>query len=165
MASGNTLCIFTPQNNEPPSAAYATPDTRNGHLVLDFDATTDESAVFKGVMPRHYAGGGVTVYLHVAFSSATSGVARFDVAFERVGDGQQDIDSDGFASAQSVDITAPGTSGYVEASTTVAFTDGAQMDSVAAGEGFRLKVTRDANHANDTATGDCELFAVELKET
>lgn len=164
MASGDTLLIFTPLQNEPPSSAYATLDTRNGHVVLDFDAATDESAIFKSVLPRHYDGGGVTVYLHVAFTSATTNEARFDVAFERVGDGQQDIDSDGFASAQSVDVTAPATSGHVEIAS-VAFTDGAQMDSVAVGEGFRLKITRDANHANDDATGDAELWAVELVET
>lgn len=164
MASGNTLCQFGPADNEPPSASFATLDTRNGHPVLDFDAATDESAIFTGVMPRHYGAGGVTVYLHVAFSSAVANEARFDVAFERIGDGSQDIDSDGFASAQSVDVTAPATSGHVEIAS-VAFTDGAQMDSVAAGEAFRLKITRDADHANDDATGDAELVAVEIKET
>jgi len=45
----------------------------------------------------------------------------------------------------------------------VAFTDGAQMDSVAVGELFRIKVTRDA--ASDDAAGDAELHAVEIKET
>ena len=164
MASGNTLCMFFPQDNEPPSAAYATLDSRNGHPVLDFDDTTDESAIFTGVLPRHYAGGGITVYLHVAFTSATSAEARFDVAFERIGDSQQDIDSDGFATAGSVDITAPATSGHVEIGN-VAFADGAAIDSIAVGEAFRLKITRDANHVNDDASGDCELIAVEIKET
>jgi hypothetical protein len=163
MASGNTLLIFTSQATEPPATNSATPDTRNSHPVLDFDASTNESAVFSAIMPRHYGGGGVTVYLHVAASSATTGDWDFDVAFERIGDSQQDIDSDGFATAQSVDnTTVPGTSGHVDI-ISVAFTDGAQMDSVAVGEGFRLKVTRDA--ASDTATGDAELRFVELKET
>lgn len=166
MASGNTLLIFSPLDNEPPSSAYATLDTRNSHPCLDFDDTTDESAVFTGVMPRHYAGGGITVYLHVAFTSEVDAneEARFDVAFERIGDGSQDMDADGFASAQSVDVTAPSTAGHVEIAS-VAFTDGAQMDSIAAGESFRIKITRDANHANDDAEGDAELVAVEIKET
>lgn len=55
----------------------------------------------------------------------------------------------------------PGTSGLVDV-VSVAFTAGADMDSVAAGESFRLKVTRDA--ASDTATGDAELIKVELRE-
>jgi len=163
MATGNTLLTFFPQDNEPPSSNYATLDARNNHPCLDFDDTTNESAVFTTVMPRHYDGGGITVYLHYAMSSATSGDIDWDVAFERIGDQQQDIDSDGFAAVQSVDnTTVPGTSGNVDI-VSIAFTAGAQMDSVAVGESFRLKVTRDA--ASDTATGDAELLALELKET
>lgn len=163
MATGDTLLVFTPLNNEPPSSNFATLDTRNLHPVLDFDASTNESAVFSGIMPRHYSGGGATVYIHYVMSTATSGDIDWDVSFERIGDQQQDIDSDGFAAVNSVDnTTVPGTSGNVDI-VSVAFTDGADMDSVAVGEGFRLKVTRDA--ASDTAAGDAELTAVEIKET
>ena len=163
MASGDTLVVFLPQANEPPTSNYATLDTRNNHPVLDFDASTNEDAIFSGVMPRNYDGGGLTVYLHYAMSSATSGDVDWDVAFERIGDQQQDIDSDGFAAANSVDnTTVPGTSGNVDI-VNVTFTDGADMDSIAAGEGFRMKVTRDA--ASDTASGDAELRFVEIKET
>ena len=163
MASGNTLLVFTPLNNEPPASAPAIFDTRNGHPVLDFDDTTNESAIFTAIMPRHYAGGGLTVYLHYAMSSAESGDVDWDVAFERIGDQQLDIDADSFAAVQSVDnTTVPGTTGLVDV-VSVGFTDGAQMDSVAAGEAFRLKVTRDA--ASDTGVGDAELVAVEIKET
>lgn len=163
MASGDTLLTFLPQDNEPPSSDFATLDLRNGHPVLDFDDTTNEDAVFSAIMPQHYAGGGVTVYLHYAMSSATTGDVDWDVAFERIGDQQQDIDADGFAAVNSVDnTTVPGTSGNVDV-VSVAFTDGADMDSVAAGEAFRIKVTRDA--ASDTASGDAELVAVEIRET
>jgi hypothetical protein len=163
LSSGNTLLVFKPQDNEPPSSNYATLDLRNGHLVLDFDTTTGEAAIFTGVMPRHYAGGGVTVYIHYAMTSATTGTCGWLVAFERIGDGQQDIDSDGFASDQTVTaVTVPGTSGNVGI-VNVAVTDGANIDSIAVGEAFRLRVRRDV--ANDTAAGDAELVAVELKET
>jgi len=105
----------------------------------------------------------LTVYIHYAMSSAESGDVDWDVAFERIGDQQLDIDADSFAAVQSVDnTTVPGTSGLVDI-VSVAFTDGAQMDSVAVGEGFRMKVTRDA--ASDTAAGDAELRFVEVKET
>lgn len=163
MASGDTLVIFHPLQNEPPSSNPATVDQRNLHFVLDFDASTNETAIFSGVMPQHYGGGGVTVYIHYAMSSATSGDVDWDVAFERIGDQQQDIDSDSFAAVNSVDnTTVPGTSGLVDV-VSVAFTDGADMDSVAAGEAFRLEVIRDA--ASDTASGDAELVAVEIRET
>ena len=164
MASGDTLIIFTSLQNEPPASNFATLDLRNLHPVLDFDATTNESAVFRAVMPRSYAGTtGLTVYIHYALTSATSGTIDWDVAFERIGDQQLDIDGDSFAAVNSVDnTTVPGTAGLVDI-VTVTFTDGADMDSVAVGELFRLKITRDAT--NDDATGDGELLAIEIKET
>lgn len=163
MATGNTLLIFKPQDNEPPASNYATVDTRNSELVLDFDDTTAEGAVFKGLLPRNYAGGGITVYVHYAATSAVTGTGGWTVEFERVGSAQQDIDSDGFATAQTVTAaTVPGTSGHI-AILNVAVTDGANIDSIAVGEAFRLRIKRDV--ANDTATGDLELYAVELKET
>ena len=139
MASGDTLLIFTPLHNEPPSANNATLDTRNQHPTLDFDAAANESAVFSSVMPRHYAGTtGITVYIHYAMSSAEANDIDWDVAFERIGDQQQDLDADGFAAVQSVDnTTVPGTTGLVDI-VSIPFTDGAQMDSVAVGESFRL---------------------------
>jgi hypothetical protein len=166
MASGNTLISFGPLDNEPPSSNYATIDTRNLQPCLDFDASTDESAVFSGVLPRHYAGGGITIRLFWAGSTATSGTCRWDVSIERQADEGQDLDSDGFAAAQSAGGTAPGTSGALQY-TDIAFTDGAQMDSLAVGERFRLKVTRDADGSGgtDDMTGDAELFGVEIRES
>lgn len=162
MASGNTLAIFTPQCNEPPASGFATLDTRNSHPVLDF--AIDEIAVFSGVMPRHYGGGGVTVYKHYAMSSAEANDIKLETYFERIGDQQQDIDSDGFAAAQnSGDITVPGTSGNVDIISTT-HAEGAQMDSIAVGEGFRLKVKRIAV-VGDDAAGDLELRFIEIKET
>lgn len=164
MASGDSLLIWTPLHNEPPSSNAATFDTRNSRPCLDFDATTNESAVFSAVMPQHYAGTtGVTVYIHYAMSSATADTVDWDAAFELVGDQDLDVDGDSFADVNSVDdTTVPGTSGLVDI-VSIAFTDGADMDSVEAGDGFRLKITRDAS--SDDATGDAELYWVELRET
>lgn len=163
MAAGDTLVVCTPANNQPPASAYATPDTRNGVHVLDFDAASDESAVFVGVLPRHYGGGGLQVNVNVTHSTATSGSSRWQAQFER---SNTDLDSDSFASAQSAAAAANGTSGIISTAT-IAFTDGAQMDSLAAGEPFRLKITRDANgdSGTDDATGDAELVSVEVRET
>jgi len=164
MASGDTLLIFTPYMNEPPSSNPATLDTRNLHPCLDFDATTNEDAIFSAVMPQSYAGTtGVTVYIHYSMSSATSGTVDWDACFELIGDGDLDVDADSFAAVNSVDdTTVPGTSGLVDV-VSIAFTDGADMDSVAAGDLFRLKITRDAS--SDDAAGDAELYAVEIRET
>jgi len=166
MASGNSLVTFGPLDNEPPSSNFATIDTRNSQPCLDFDAATDESAVFSAVLPRHYGGGGVTVRIYWAATSATSGSVRWQAAFERQASGGDDIDSDSFATANSAGGTADGTSGKLTY-TDITFTDGAQMDSLAVGERFRLKVNRDADGTSgtDDATGDAELLAVELIET
>lgn len=164
MASGDSLIILHPYNNEPPAANYATLDTRNGHVVLNFDAATDESAIFSAILPRNYAGGGVTVYLHMTDANDTTAAhaSYWDVSFER--DTAQDIDADDFAAVQSNHVHPNGTSG-IPVICTITFTDGAQMDSVAAGELFRLKVTRDANNVSDDWANDAQLLAVELKET
>lgn len=163
MASGDSLILFIPQSNEPPTTNFATLDIRNNHPVLDFDDTTNEDVIFSGVLPQHYGGGGITVFLHYAMTSAVTGDIDWDAAIERIGDQQQDIDADGFAVANSVDnTTVPATSGFVDI-VFIAFTDGVDMDSLAVGEGFRIKITRDA--ATDTATGDAELRFVEIRET
>lgn len=164
MASGNTLNVFGALDNVPTATNYATIDTRNNHLVLDFDDSTNEDAVFQSVLPRHYAGGGLTITLMWAATSATTGNVVWNAAIERLADETDDIDADSFAAAQAATAAAPATSGMLQY-TTIAFTSGAQMDSLTAGEAFRLKVTRDANNASDTMTGDAELWAVEIKET
>lgn len=162
MATGDTLVILTPQNNEPPAASFATPDTRNSRLVLDFDAAADESAVFRGVMPRNYGGGGVTVNLIWMATSATSGTTRWATSFERC---NTDQDADSFATANTAGGTANGTSG-ITTTTGINHANGAEMDSIAVGEEFRLKVMRDADGTSgtDDMTGDAELCAVEIKE-
>ena len=161
-ASGDTLLIFVPQGSEPPSANFATLDTRNLHPVLDFDAATNESTVFSFVLPRSYAGGGFTVYIHYAMTSATTLTVDWDISLEQIGDQQLDIDADSFGTATSIDnTTVPGTSGFVD------IVNGAishaNAGSPTVGDGMRLKVTRDA--VSDDAAGDAELRFVEIKET
>jgi len=164
MASGDTLAVFTPLHNEPPATIFATPDTRNAHLALDFDGSADEEAVFSGILPRNYAGGGLTVYLHVRFTSATSGNAYWQAAFETKAG--LDIDADSFAAFQGSAGNPNGTSG-IETIVPIIFTDGAQIDSLAVGNAFRLKVRRDADGSagTDDVTTDAELYEIEIKET
>lgn len=164
MASGDLLLLFQPANNEPPAVAPATPDQRNSHPVLDFDASTDEIAIFTGIIPPNYSGGGITAKVHFAMTSATSGNVIWQTAFERVGT-SQDIDSDSFATANSSSATAvSGTSG-IPSVASIAHANGSEIDSVAVGEAFRVKLNRDADNGSDTATGDAELIALALYET
>lgn len=160
MAQDNTLIIFTPLNNEFAAADFASLNFRNQHPVLEFDETTDENAVFTGILPNQYSGNGVTVYIHYAMATNNTGDINWEASFERIGDQVLDIDSDSFATAQTATETVPATIGHVSI-IGISFTDGAQMDALVAGESFRLKITRDAT---DTAIGDAHLIAVEIRE-
>jgi len=166
MASGDSLVYFTPTMGEPPASNFATFDTRNVVMVLDFDDTTDESIEFAGFMPRHYGGGGITVTVGWMATTATTGTISLDVAFKSISNDADDIDTKAFAAANNANPTTASASGevdYVE----ITFTDGADMDSVASGEYFRMLLLRDANSttSTDNLSGDMELVFVEIKET
>ena len=160
--SSKPWLYFHALQGAPPPSNPATFNVRNGTPVLEFDTTTQEATVFVGVLPTGYAGGGLKVTVHWAAATATSGTIGWDAAIERIGVGSQDLDADGFATAQTITAaTVPGTSGHV-ATSNVTLTDGAQIDSLAAGEAFRLRIRRDV--ANDTATGDAQLLTVVVEE-
>ena len=164
MASGDTLCVFTPLGAEFPAANYATLDTRNNHPVLDFDETIGETAYFTDIMPQHYSNAtGVTVFIHHAATSAVTGTIGWLIAFERMGDGGTDLDADSFAASQTVTAETVDAAAGVMDVASVAVTAGANMDSVVAGDTFRVSLTRDV--AVDTAAGDAELIAIEIRET
>lgn len=166
MASGDLLAVFHPRDNNPPASAYATVDTRDAIMVLDFGASSDKEAVFTGLM-ENYGGGGVTATIYWMATSATSGNAVWQGAFRSFTADADDIDTKSFAAFNSsgAQATASATGEHME--DTITFTDGADMDSVANGEWFHFKVRRDADDtsATDSMSGDAELVMVELRET
>jgi hypothetical protein len=152
-----TIAVLTPSGNQPPAADYATFFTRNSIAVLEFDDTTDESAVWVSVIPEAATlTSGIKVRINWAGKTATSGDVRWVAQIER---SNTDLDADSFDTATGATGTANGTSGIVT-NTEITITD---IDSVAAGELFRVKVYRDANDGADTMTGDAQLVAVELR--
>lgn len=155
-----TLSRFSALDNQPPASNYATFDTRNSIAVLDFDASTDEHAVFVGIIPEGADfTTGITLRLHWMATSATSGDVVWVCAFER---SNTDLDSDSFATGVSVTSTANGTSGIVTV-TSIDFSD-TEVDGVVAGSLYRVKITRDADNGSDTMSGDAELVAVEVRQ-
>lgn len=165
MASGDPLLQQVAQGAAFPDSNAGTPDRRNGHDVINFDAAADESCDFEFVMPRNYAGTtGVTVVIYWLAATATSGDTIWDVSFERHADDAFDLDADGFAAVNSVTDTAANVSGELSVPT-ITFTDGADMDSVVASESFRIRFTRDANNGSDTMTGDAQILKIEIHET
>jgi hypothetical protein len=117
-------------------------------------------------MPRNYAGGGVTVTIGwmATDTTVTPHNVVWDVAFKSVTNDADDLDTKAFAAVNSVTDQEASASGEV-AYAAITFTNGADMDSVAAGEYFRLRVTRDANNGSDSLTDDAELVFVEIKES
>jgi len=161
MASGDSLVALIPQAYEAPGSSAATPDKRNYHPVIDLALT--EVAVFTVFIPNNYGGGGVEVEILYAMSTAVANDIRLDTAFERIGE-VQDLDTDSFdaTGVNGTDTTVPGTSGVPDLVTN-AHSDGARMDSLAAGEWGRLKITRTAVAGTD-ATGDLEIRGVHIAE-
>ena len=172
MASGDTLLILTPLDNSPPATVYATLDAMVGASspvesipVLDFDDTTAEYADFYCEMPRNYAGGGITITFAWS-AAATANTAVLRAAFRRVANNGTDLDTTAFTYDFNTTgaLTPPTTVGKVTYST-LTFTNGADMDSVAVGEYFILRVGRAPADGNDTLVGDLSIHAIELKET
>jgi hypothetical protein len=159
LSAAKTLARFTPRENQPPATAFATLDTRNAIAVLDFDAATDEAAIFSGVIPDYAnLSSGLKIRLAWMATTATSGNVRWGVQLMRC---NTDLDADSFDTATLVTSAADATSGIP----TIAEITATAIDSLAVGDTFRIKIYRDADDAtNDTMTGDAELIAVEVQQ-
>jgi hypothetical protein len=163
MAAGDPLFTFESHNNSPPSSSAATPDRRNGHDVLDFDAAADEEAYFGTVIPRHYSGGGITSNVVYMASVGTTGGVVWELSFERHDTGT-DLDADSFGTAVSALSTTPGVSGAPDYLQILHSTS--QIDSLAVGESFRAKLRRlGASDTTDTTSGDAEFMRLECYES
>ena len=172
MASGDSLHVFKPGGYEPPSSNFApftviTAATGQRPALL-FDDTVDETAIWSSILNRAYGGGGLTVTLYWAMAGAnTTKTMSVDVAIERVIVGAAlGVGGSDFAAANNANVAVDDDADDIFSSTET-FTSGADMDSLAAGEPFRLRVTRDADGttSTDDAVGDAQLIAVEIKET
>jgi hypothetical protein len=125
-----------------PVGGWATPDVRNSRFIEDFDDSVDEYALFDMVMPSHYEGDYVTVKLWMAATSSTDTNSRvaWEVAFDRLQAGVDDIDQDSWAAAKRCYINPAATCGQVTTGT-ITFSN-SEIDSIAAGDVFRVFVRR-----------------------
>ena len=171
MASSDMMFELTPNAAAGPKTSYATLDLLEGGsspvelwTVLDFDAASVEYADFKIALPSNYAGGGLTLAIIISMSSATSGNVVLEAAFRRCDDGNEELDQSHTYDYNSVTVAVAAAVGKAVYAT-IAFTDGADMDSLAAGEMGMLRIRRKADDGSDTAAGDAELQMVIGKET
>lgn len=112
-------------------------------------------------MPSDFSSSPVAV-LQYSMASATADKVDLEVEVMSVADGE-DIDTASFDTVNEVTggTTVPGTAGFVD---TISITL-SNNDSTAADELVLLRVNRDHDDADDTATGDLELLSFTLKYT
>ncbi len=155
---GLQMFRFGPNQALFPSADPAQGTSRNGHPLLAFDDSTDESVTFHGKMSEDYvSGSNLLVRIDWVASTATTGDVKWGVEVERIADGGLDIDSDSFDTQQFDTDTTDGTSG-VTTRTTITLTN-AQADAIAKGDAFRLRIERDTSVAGNMS-GDAQILRV-----
>lgn len=133
--------------------------------IHDFDGAAIEYRDYLCVLVG-YASGGLTVKWKWSAKSATSGTVVWGAAIRRIADDAEDIDAShtyDFNNASAA--TVPSASGELSYDS-VAFTDGADMDSLADGEVFILRMRRDPTNGSDDVTTDVQLWGCpEIYET
>lgn len=167
MASGDIVALMGPVS--PPSSDFATLDIVDGgstpaeqYPVWDFPADASKY-IDIACMLQGYDGGGLTITLPWS-ASATAGGAnqvRWEVAIRRIADDAEDVNTSHTYAFNGVSDSPPSAIGELSYPT-VTFTDGADMDSLADGEAFILRVYRDHDHADDAMSGDAELWADQI---
>ncbi len=157
-----TRAILTPEAAHYPAANFPALLLSNRRPVLAFDASTSETAYWTFVAPQGITGT-LTAVISYAMASATTGGVAFDVALEAISSGDA-LDTDATTSFDTVNggnvSAVPGTAGYME-QISITLTN---ADSIAAADLVRVSVARDVADAADTATGDCYVFAIELRD-
>lgn len=154
----------TPFSAEFPASNFPQLDLNNRRPVLWFDASTDETCYWTFKAPQTLTGT-LTLVLTLVMASATSNAVGFQAQVEAITAGDA-VDTDATTSFDSVNnsasTTVAGTAGY-EFEITITLTN---ADSIAAGDYVRISLNRDANGSaiTDSATGDCGVYAVELRD-
>ena len=156
---------FTPIDNVPQTSDFATLDTRtSGVPVLDFDPTAVEAATFTGLLPE----AAVTtngLKIRIAWTADTvtnTDAVVWGIQFQRV-DTSTDLDTDAFSNTVTATASASGTAG-VPVITEITVTGTAALDSIVAGDFYRVRISRDGTHTSDALTADACLVACEIRD-
>jgi hypothetical protein len=161
-----TRFILTPESAQFPSTNFPqllTIHSTERIFALAFDAATAETCYWRTVVPQGWTGTIIAVVTY-AMVSATSGKVDFTMAVQAVTDNDAlDIDaSTSYAAANTITApTVPGTAGYIDQFTCTLSND----DGAVAGDWITFSLARDATDGtNDTATGDCYVLSVEIRD-
>lgn len=127
---------------------------------MAFDAATDQMAYWQFIADS-YGSGNLTLDIYWYADTATSGdvIWGAQVSVITANTDSQDIETDAFATANTVTDSHLGTTGQRlhQASITIS-----NLDSLASGDHVVLKLYRDADAGGDTMTGDAFVTMVEL---
>lgn len=168
MASGQTLGSFTAIDGVPNATNGTVPLVTNNVFIQQYDPTTQQGCDFLWTVPRNYsAATGWTLLLKWIGVTATTNAVLWGAAVERDNAGGSAITTDHFASTVNAGggaATAAGTTGIIT-STTVALTNGTQINSAAVGDMVRIRVYRIAADASDTMSGFAGIVGFEVEET
>lgn len=156
----STRAIFLPESAAFPTTNFpAFQQDAQGRTYLAFDASTAETCYWTFAAPQGLTGT-LTALLTYRAASATSGTAQFDLSIEAITDGDT-VDTDSASSFDTANtptaVTVPGTAGYIDQITATL----TNADSIAVGDLCRLRLAR---NTADTAAGDLQVLAVELRD-
>lgn len=116
-----------------------------------------------------YQGGGLTVNFNLLRTSAAAAAGYyFQAAIRRINNASENITSSHTYDYNSVTVTVPAgpPAAGIPMAGTITFTDGADMDSLADGEAFVLRIRRDPTNGADNAGDAARVLAtIAIKET
>lgn len=175
MASGDFLMLLRSTDGHGPASDSAALTTITGANstsaevipVAAFDGTTREYWDFYNLrMPEHYDGGGVTAEIVSSGAADPTTGWAWDLAFRKITPDVDDLDAEDHTYAFNGAAAAKPSAIGETVEDTITFTDGADMDSVGAGDHFILRCARDvADAGDDMSSNDAYLHAIALYES
>lgn len=138
-------------------------ENADGTWKLLLSDSQTESGLWVFRLPDNYASDPI---LNITYSmaSATSGKIDLEVDIMAISDGDsQDIDSASFDTINEISggTTVPGTAGFIDQFDITL----SNNDSMVVGDLVIIRLHRDHDDADDTATGDTEILTATLKYT
>ena len=152
-----TYAKLTPLTAQPPAANFpGYGSSANSRAYMGFNDTTAQSTSWVDVMPESAVlTSGLIVRIFWAAVSAVTGNVIWKADFDKL----VSATTDSYDTAVSVTTTVPGTAGNIVTSSITITT----IDSIAAGDGYFFRLTRDAANVSDTAAGDARIILVEIR--
>lgn len=162
--AGATLPDGTTNNAAPGIARFKSSATPPGiyDIRLAFDASTEEWAVFKGVVPADFSSGTApTAKVKYVMTSATAGGVAPDVRIAAMSDNDASVAAKPFSTANVGTATVPASAGTIDI-VSITLTN---RDNMAAGDALWVYLGRAVANGADTATGDMELVDFSIEYT